>query len=240
MAATVVLVHGAWHSAWCWDQVTEQLQTRGVPVLALDLPGHGESREPLGDLATDAAALGAVLDGLDAAVVCGHSYGGAVISEGAEHPAARHLVYLAAILLDVGESCSATAAVADPDSASQLAGAIQAGDDGTTTLDPDLAAAALYHDCAPPDVEQALAHLGAQTYASLTTAATHAAWRRVPSTYVVCSEDRAIPASLQRQLAARAGTVVEWPTSHSPFLSRPDLVAELLATCAVGAEPGDR
>ena len=241
MAATVVLVHGAWHGAWCWDQVLDGLAGRGVPAIALDLPGHGASREPLGDLATDAAALRAVLDGLDAAVVCGHSYGGAVISEGGEHPAARHLVYLAAILLDVGESCAATAAVAEPGGAtSQLDGAIQAADDGTVTLDPAVAPGALYHDCAPADVERALEHLGPQLYASLTTPATHAAWRQVPSTYVVCSEDRAIVASMQRQLAARAGTVLEWPTSHSPFLSRPDLVVEVLAARSVEADPDGR
>lgn len=241
MAATVVLVHGAWHGAWCWDQVVDQLDARGVPTVALDLPGHGASTEPLGDLATDAAALRTVLDGLDAAVVCGHSYGGAVISDGAAHPAARHLVYLAALLLDAGESCSASVAVAEPDGGTSLLdGAIQAGDDGTVTLDPAVAPAALYHDCAPADVARAVARLGPQAFASLTAEATHAAWRSVPSTYVVCRDDRAIPASLQRQLAARAGTVLEWPTSHSPFLSRPDLVVDLLASRAVEAEPDDR
>jgi pimeloyl-ACP methyl ester carboxylesterase len=237
VVATVVLVHGAWHGAWCWDQVVERLDRRGVPSLALDLPGHGDSREPLGDLGTDAAALRGVLDGLDAAVVCGHSYGGAVISDGAAHPAARHLVYLAALLLDVGESCSASAASAPPsDEPGLLDGAIQAGPDGQVALDPSLAPAALYGDCAPADVERAVAHLGPQAYASLTAPAAHAAWREVPSTYVVCRDDRAIPASMQRQLATRAETVLEWPTSHSPFLSRPDLVADLLASRAVDAD----
>jgi pimeloyl-ACP methyl ester carboxylesterase len=164
-----------------------------------------------------------------------------VISDGAEHPAARHLVYLAALLLDVGESCSATVAVADPDETpGLLEGAIQVGDDGTVTLDPAVAPAALYHDCAPADVERAVAHLGPQAFASLTAEATHAAWRSVPSTYVVCRDDRAVPASIQRQLAARAETVLEWPTSHSPFLSRPDLVVDLLASRAVEADPEDR
>ncbi|HEV2309230.1 MAG TPA: alpha/beta fold hydrolase, partial [Acidimicrobiia bacterium] len=109
MAATVVLVHGAWHGAWCWDYVVERLRANHVEALAIDLPGHGTSTEPLGDLSVDAAALRSVLDDLEDAVVCGHSYGGAVISEGAaDHPAVRHLVYLAAIVLDVGESCSAS------------------------------------------------------------------------------------------------------------------------------------
>src|SRR5436190_15656651 len=113
MPATVVLVHGAWHGAWCWDRVVAGLHDRDVDVLALDLPGHGASAEPLGDLYGDAAAVHAALDTLDGpAVVCGHSYGGAVMSLGAAHPAVRHLVYLAALMLDVGETCAAS--VPDP------------------------------------------------------------------------------------------------------------------------------
>ena len=53
-----------------------------------------------------------------------------------------------------------------------------------------------------------------------------------PSTYVVCTDDRAIPVALQRSCAARIGDVVELPTSHSPFLSRPDELARLLAGLA--------
>jgi hypothetical protein len=54
----------------------------------------------------------------------------------------------------------------------------------------------------------------------------------VPSTYVVCSDDRAIPPWIQETFAARATHTVVWPTSHSPFLSQPDLVVDLLATLA--------
>jgi len=49
-----------------------------------------------------------------------------------------------------------------------------------------------------------------------------------PATYALCTDDRAVPVALQQSNAARIGTTVEWPTSHSPFLSRPDLVADLL------------
>jgi len=55
-----------------------------------------------------------------------------------------------------------------------------------------------------------------------------AAWREKAATYVVCTDDRALPVALQRSNAARIGNAVEWPTSHSPFLSRPGLVADLL------------
>jgi hypothetical protein len=55
------------------------------------------------------------------------------------------------------------------------------------------------------------------------------AWRGKPAIYVVCTEDRAIHPALQRHMAARCSNSVEWPTAHSPFLNRPDLVAALLA-----------
>ena len=57
-------------------------------------------------------------------------------------------------------------------------------------------------------------------------------WREKPSTYVVCTDDRAIPVALQRSCAERIGAVVELPTSHSPFLSRPADLANLLADLA--------
>jgi pimeloyl-ACP methyl ester carboxylesterase len=56
------------------------------------------------------------------------------------------------------------------------------------------------------------------------------AWRRRPSTYVVCTDDRAILPDLQRQMAQRAGETVEWDCGHSPWLSRPNLVADLIAS----------
>ena len=54
------------------------------------------------------------------------------------------------------------------------------------------------------------------------------AWRATPSTYVVTTGDQGVHPDLQRILARRCTTAVEWPTGHSPFLSRPDLLADLL------------
>jgi pimeloyl-ACP methyl ester carboxylesterase len=236
--ATVVLVHGAWHGAWCWGKVVDELRARAIPAVAIDLPGHGASTEPLGDLLDDAAALRSTLDGLDDAVVCGHSYGGAVVSEGAaDHPAVRHLVFVSAFLLAPGESCSQSVSIPDGVDLSRLANAIRAGEDGIVTIDPEIAVDAFYHDCPPGDVELALRSLGGQRRESLETRVRRAAWQDRPSTYAVCTEDRALPVLLQRALAARAIDVVDWPTSHSPFFARPDLVASLLAARAGGREP---
>ena len=231
----MILVHGAWHGAWCWEKVVPLLDDAGVASVAIDLPGHGDSTEPLADLAADAAALRRVLDELEDAVVCGHSYGGAVVTEGAAgHPAVRHLVYLASFPLQPGESAGAAAVdeATPADGASELGGALRAHDDGTFTLDPTRALSGLYADCTTDDAAKAVDRLGPQPIATLRGVVTQAAWHDIPSTYVVCSEDRAVGPGLQRVLARRCTRTIEWPTSHSPFLSRPELVADLLIELA--------
>jgi pimeloyl-ACP methyl ester carboxylesterase len=80
-------------------------------------------------------------------------------------------------------------------------------------------------DCDRPAIDGAIARLTRQTAAATTIPVTHAAWRTIPSTYLVCAEDRATPPDVQRTQAQRADRVVELPTGHHPMLSRPDLVA---------------
>src|SRR5687767_5236401 len=98
----VVLVHGAWHGPWCWDKVVALLDEEGVPSVAVELP--------FTSFADDVAATRGVIQAVDGPVVlCGHSYGGAVITEAGHHPAVEHLVYLTAFALEEGESPAATA-----------------------------------------------------------------------------------------------------------------------------------
>lgn len=166
MSSTIVLVHGAWHGAWCWDRVVGPLRDAGHDELALDLPGHGADPGPLGDLHGDAASVRAALDGVDGDVVLvGHSYGGAVITEAGDHPAVQRLVYVAAFCIDEHESC-ATAGGDDPRLASishegrpSLADAFDIHDDGSITLSPDGAAECLYNDCDQASIDWALARL---------------------------------------------------------------------------------
>ena len=232
---TVVLVHGAWHGAWCWERVLAELGRRGVATLAVDLPGHGADRGPLGDLHDDAARVRAVLDEVAGPVVLvGHSYGGAVITEAGEHPGVAHLVYLCAFALDAGESC-ATAGVGEGGAARishegrpHLGAGFVRSPDGTVTLAPDVAGECLYNDCDAETVAWALARLGPQPIATLRQEPRAVSWRTRPSTYVVCADDLAIHPDLQRLLARRCTTSFEWQSGHSPFLSRPELVAGLL------------
>jgi len=227
-AATVMLVHGAWHGSWCWDSVRAELHGAGVPSAVVDNPSV---THPGSDLPADGDNLRLALDAIDGPVVLvGHSYGGAVISDAGVHPNVEHLVYLTALVLDSGESASVNGLTGGEGSA--LVDAM-VFDDGMLTIEPDRVAELFFHDCAPNVAAGAAAQLRPMTMAAMTTGARAAAWRERPSTYVVCTDDRALPVPLQRSCADRIGTVVEMPTSHSPFLSRPDELARMLAALAV-------
>ena len=73
--------------------------------------------------------------------------------------------------------------------------------------------------------------------AAIATPQTTAAWKELPSTYVVCTQDAAVPPAAQEAMAARAQTVEHLDASHSPFLSRPDETAEIVALAALERVP---
>jgi pimeloyl-ACP methyl ester carboxylesterase len=234
--APVVLVHGAWHGAWAWERVTTLLAGAGVPTVAVDLPS---AASPPGDLHADVAAIRGALDTLGASVVlCAHSYGGAPVTEAAAgHPAVAHLVYVSAFALEAGESVMhSVEPEADDGPEAVLGAAFRPRDDGTIALDPEGAVAAFYSDCEPEDAAWARARLRPQSAASFRQTVSAAAWHDIPSTYAVCTRDRGVASGLQRALAHRASQVVEWPTGHSPHLSRPELVVGLLAARALIVE----
>jgi pimeloyl-ACP methyl ester carboxylesterase len=223
-AATVVLVHGAWHGAWCWEKVAPRLDAAGIATVAVELP--------LTSLHDDVKATTSAVDAIEGRVVlCGHSYGGAVITEAGHHPSVEHLVYLTAFACDEGESPAATA-VDTPMPSTDLVNVLVVGEDGIATLDLSASVEVFYHDCHAADVDGAVARLRPMHMSCVTTPQGAPAWRVKPSTYIVCSNDQAIHPELQRLMAKRCTAAVEWPTAHSPFLNRPDLVADLLTELA--------
>jgi pimeloyl-ACP methyl ester carboxylesterase len=220
---TVVLVHGAWHGAWCWERVVPRLDAAGVPWVAVDLPSVSSPDARLHD---DAACVRDALDALtDDAVLVGHSYGGSVVTESGAHPRVAHLVYLTAFALEVGESPGVNALTGGEGNA--LDAAIRVGD-GVLTVDREFVVPALFNDCEPEIARRAVDRLRPQSLQALRDPVTVAAWREKPATYVVCTDDRGLMPALQRSNAARIGNSIDWPTGHSPFLSRPELVADLL------------
>ena len=217
-AESVLLVPGSWHGAWAYDDVAERLTGAGVKVKAIDLPSNGGTA----GLADDAAAIRAALDdNAELTVVVGHSYGGVAVSEGAAGSAhAIGLVYLAAFMLDRGESLLDAMQHELPDwiSLDEAAGSHIA----TRTEE------VLYGDCSPEVATAAAARLTRQSAAAIATPQTAAAWRTLPSAYVICEADQAVPPPAQEAMSARAGTVHRLHASHSPFLSRPAEVSEIV------------
>lgn len=217
---TLLLVHGAWHGSWCWERVTPVLDADGWTTRTVDLPSAGS---PAG-VRDDARAVLDALAGIDGpVVVVAHSYGGVPATQAvAEAAGVSHIVYLAAYQLDVGESLlghHGAPAPADP-------GGFQAVPDHPVPL--------FYADAPAADAEAAAGRLVPQSTRSFSETLTAAGWHTVPSTYVVCEQDRALPPADQEQLATRSGSVHRIASGHSPFLSMPGELAGLLAKIASG------
>lgn len=231
LSARIILVHGAFHGAWCWDPVVAGLRAQDVEVTAVDLAAPGDGGAA--GLAEHALAVRSeIAAGDPPTILCGHSYGGTVISEASDpaHPV-EHLVYIAGAvpangegmldcLPEIREAAIAQASAPHPTIADAIA------------IDPDRAVDIFYHDCPEETARDAVAQLRPQSAWSLTDPSAYEAWRTTPSTYVVCDRDRAIEPSAQERVAKRCTHRVAWPTSHSPMLSQPERVVSLLAALA--------
>ena len=216
-----VLVHGLWHGAWCFDDVRAALAEHGIDSVAVELP--------LTDLAADVRATRDALTAFGRpAVLVGHSYGGAVVTEAGAHPLVRELVYVAAYQLDEGESVSRTGPGRDLPGTRLPEAMVVDGDE--VRLDPDLGPRLLYGDVPADVAAAAAARLRPVSRMLFRGVPQTIAWRTVPSTYVVCGADEVVHPDLQRAMARRATRTLEWNCGHSPQAGRPDAVAELVAT----------
>lgn len=211
-----MLVHGGWTGAWAWDFVVDELTAREITTITVDLLR--------GSLAADTAAVQGVVDEVHPPpVVCGWSYGGCVVT-GLHPDTVHHLVYLAAFVPDIDETPLSLVASAP----TTLAGsAVVATPDGLI-VDPELARAALCHDCADTVAHWALRRLVPESGYGFTECPPTAAWKHVPSTAIVCTDDRFLSPEVQRAMSRRATFVEELPASHAALWSRPADVATLL------------
>ncbi len=219
---TLVLVHGAWYGSWAWEPLMRTMADTDVRTVSLTTVGGDPSR--LGDMPRDAASVRAAVDAIDGpVVVCAHSYGGIPMTQGLAGAAnVVRLVYLCAFQLSTGESLLGSLGGVPPDwwDVHEEAGYV----------DAQRPEEVFFHDCGPELQAEASAKVRASHMAlsAKHQTLTAAAWSSIPSTYVVCTQDQAISADAQRAMAERSGSVVELDASHSPFLSMPDKVAELL------------
>jgi pimeloyl-ACP methyl ester carboxylesterase len=230
---TIVIEHGAFTDASGWSDVIGRLQHKGYRVIA---PAN-----PLRGVQPDAAYLKSILRTIHTPIVLvGHSYAGAVITNAAT-PNVKALVYIAAVAPDDGESQNDIFA-RFPGSRLGPMTLIERPFPGGTD---QYVKAEAFRDIFSADQPAEDAARMAATQRPLAKVAASQksgppAWRRIPSWYMVATEDHAIPPAAERFMAQRAHAhTVEVASSHTVMLSHPEAVASLIlsATRARGGAP---
>ena len=227
-----VLVHGAWHGAWCWEQVTPLLAERGHEAHTLDLPGLGSDPTPVSDVTLDAYvdAVKDVVLSVDCPVVLvGHSMGGLIITQTAERVPERvqALGYLAAFSPRNGESLF-DYAMADTESHVTRFHVVNE-EEGYFTVPGERLPACFYGKCSEEDTRNAIARLRPQPLAPLVqpVSISEQNYGQVRRGYIECTEDQALTWPMQKRMLhnARLDVLLTLKTDHSPFYSCPgDLV----------------
>ncbi|WP_329579825.1 alpha/beta fold hydrolase [Streptomyces sp. NBC_01361] len=231
---TIVLVHGAFADASSWNGVVERLQRRGYTVIA---PAN-----PLRGLYSDSAYIASVLDSIKGPIVlAGHSYGGALISTAAEgNPQVKSLVYVSALMPDVGESGMPLGAKfpSELGTATKSVPYRAGGVSGTDLyLKPDR-----IHPVFAADLPESTTRVMAVTQRPAATTAFSetanvAAWKHIPSWFLVAKQDKTINPDQERFEAKRAGShMVEIDSSHVAMISHPDVVTDLVLQAATAAD----
>ena len=222
----IVLVHGGFVDGSGWQGVYDHLTADGYRVAVV--------QNPTLSLAGDVAATHQVLDGLDGpAVLAGHSYGGAVITEAGQHDQVAALAYITAFAPDKGESVNTLVAGFPADGPQPP---ILPPVNGFLFLDRGK-----FHASFAGDLPAGQAAFMADSQVpwgvdALGGVVSEPAWRSKPSWYLVAADDRMIPPSAQRAMSERAGSAVtETPGSHAVYVSNPAAVAAVIAQAATTA-----
>ena len=219
----IVLVHGGFVDGSGWEGVYGILKKKGYNVSIV--------QNPTLSLADDVAVTKRTLASQDEpAILVGHSYGGAVITEAGNDPKVAGLVYITAFAPDKGESVATL--IKDPPPGAPVL-PILPPQDGYLFLDKAKFAASF-----AGDVETEKAAFMADSQVSwgleaLSGKISEPAWKSKPSWYLIATDDKMIPPDAQRSMSKRAGsTVVEVKGSHAIYVSQPEAVAALIEQTA--------
>jgi len=220
---TIVLIHGAFADGTSWQHVIPILEHDGYNVIAV--------QNALASLAGDVETTKRVIDAqAGPMVVVGHSYGGAVITGAAAgNPNVKALVYIAAFAPEAGEPIG----VYGDKYPAPLGAALKPDAAGFLYIDR-----ARFRELFCADVPAMEASVMAATQKPIIASAfggsvDQAAWKTIPSWYLVTQDDRAINPDLERFYAKRMGAkTTEIKSSHVPFISHPAEVARLIEQAA--------
>lgn len=233
--STYVLVHGAWHGAWCWEKIVPLLEQKGHTVHAIDLPGHGSDQTPVSQISLKSYTdkICSVIDEADEPVILvGHSMGGMVITQSAEYrpEQIKALVYVTAFLIRDGESM---VDVIQTDAGALVASNMIVSSDGSYATVNEAKIKEIFYGCSEhADAERAKSLLNAQALEVLATklSLTDERFGQVPRYYIECLRDQAITNWCQKNMyaATPCESVYTLDTDHSPFYSTPQELATIL------------
>ncbi|KAF9893552.1 hypothetical protein FE257_010864 [Aspergillus nanangensis] len=258
----IVIVPGAWHRPEHYQRLVDELAKTGYEAEAVTMPSV-DSNPPFKSWDQDAAAVRRVITKyLDAGrdvIPIAHSFGGVSMSEGVkglgktvregqgQHTGVKRMIYMCAMALPKGQShitqmkpVGAEEEELERERQEAMAkyGGITFTEDGAMVLEKSVVRDVFYDGCDPTDVEQALALLGSHPAGPLAVPATYTAYLEIPSTYIVCENDRALPSVVQRRMIAQGNGAFEVETcneGHSPFLSNPAFVVDCVRRAAGNA-----
>jgi len=240
----LIFVPGAWHESNVYDQVMTKLESFDYHTIGLTLPSVG-AEPPLLSIDDDVSLIRSTVsqaadDGNDVVLVM-HSYGGIPGCEALRDLAKSirstqrklggviGLVFLCAYLIPVGESVASLRPRRDSASASNP---LEVKNNSIRVLTP---IPMFYNDLPTEEAERWAGTLKSHSVRTFASPLTYAAYKDIPTTYLVCERDGAI--SLERQLdfIKRTGvemTVRKCNAGHSPFLSQPDTVVDVVREAA--------
>ena len=224
---SVVLVHGAFADASSWRRVIPILEKDGFTVTAV--------QNPLKSLADDVATTKRVVDAQkENVILVGHSYGGAIITDAAAgNSKVKGLVYVAAFAPDAGE---ALGGLIERFSPSPLATALVPDSAGFLYIDRSKFQEVFANDLTKDEAALLAATQKPIAGAIFGEGLKAAAWKTIPSWYVVSTQDNAINPDLERFMAKRIGAETkEIKASHVSFISNPAEVAKVVEAAAAAA-----
>jgi len=232
---TYVLVHGAWQAPYVWDVVKADLEKKGNKVIVVELPGHGGDMTPTYTLSLDAyrdKVVDAISKTSEKVILVGHSMGGMVVTSVAEKVPTRisKLVYIGAFIPTSGQNLGE---LSQTDADSKLGPEItQSADKLTLDVTRDRLTYLFINDGTQADKDRVVANYRPEPAIPfgnpvVLTAANFGAVQKV---YIKTMQDIVISPGLQDRMIASAGIKTVYPvnTSHSPFLSQPHTVSDLL------------
>ena len=219
---SALVVPGAWHRPDHFRLLVDELSD--VDVHTVTLTSCGDDPAALQDMHADADVIAQAAAAIDGpVVVVAQSYGGIPTTQA--FPCARNvrrIIYLAAFQLHAGESLVST------NGGSLMSWSRLRRRQGIDYVEAITPMTVFYNDVDTVTARRAVSQLGYQSYASMRQPLTETAWKAIPSTYIICEGDNALPVSTHELIAERANEVQRMQTSHSLFLSRPAALARLI------------